>query len=316
MNYGGDVKKGYFILFFQICNLFAEETSFSKLFSEFHSSNDSLQKVIEERIEQNIAKFRSVEASKVILPLRDIQSQESLWGVVDPRVVNVDVFLKLKKRKRLTLKEYRGISDLVSSSLAEKNQVIQVNIKDDEGFRWNEESEDCKPLFKATEIEQEIQSFLKDHLVNREIVWTQVNVSEKDFSCIVEGSHDSAKTSHLESRKELMNFLSDLCASSKIKILPRTLKAENQNKETFFIWAERASFLIVGFVLCAFALEMRKKKKKKINLSQNSESIEGAIVLTKIVERSPDEAAKWMVRTLMSEPEENKSQSRIIDDSL
>lgn len=324
MNYGGDVKKGYFILFFLLNSTFAEEMSISRLFSDFQNGNNSSQRIIEERLEQDISKFRSVEASRLILPFGEIQSQESLWGVADPRVLNVDVVLKLKKRKRLTLNEYRGISDLVSSSLSEKDRVIQVNIKDEEGFRWSEDGEDSRAFFKAAEVEQEIQSFLKDRLARKEIIWTHINVSEKDFSCLVEGHHDSRKTSFLESRKELMSFLSDFCTSSKIKVLPSTLNAESQNKESLFLWAERVSFALVGFALCAFVLQVKRKRKSLESVAENYGNTEGAIVLTKIVERSPDEAAKWMVKALLSEPLEkdqrkiksNNSEARIIDDSL
>jgi flagellar biosynthesis/type III secretory pathway M-ring protein FliF/YscJ len=317
------VKKGYFILFFLLKNSFAEEMSFSKLFSDFQSGSDSSQRIIEQRLEQDIAKFSSVEASRVVLPLNEIQSQESLWGVADPRVVNVDVVLKLKKRKRLTSNEFRGISDLISSSLSESNRVLQVNIKDQEGFRWNEESEDSKSFFKASEIEQEIQSFINDQSLRKGIVWSHVSVSDKDFSCLLEGRYDSDQTRLIEARKELMTFMSDLCTASKIKILPYTLNAENKNKEKVYLWIERASFLLIGFSLCALAFRIRRKKVNQKRSQTTDESAEGAIVLTKIVERSPDEAAKWMVKTLMSEPmsheekiKKKNCKSRIIDDSL
>jgi hypothetical protein len=321
MNLGGDVKKGYFILFFLLKNSFAEEMGFSKLFSDFQSASDSSQRVIEERLEQDIGKFRSVEASRVILPLGEIQSQESLWGVSDPRVVNVDVVLKLKKRKRLTLNEFRGISDLISSSLSEKNRMLQVNIKDEEGFRWSEESDESQSFFKASEIEQEIQSFIKEQSLRNNISWTHVNVSEKDFSCLLEGRFDLNQPRIVDARKEAMTFLGDFCSSSKIRLLPSLLNAENKNKEKLFLWMERLSFILVGFSVCGLALRLRRKKfSEKIYSKEDSD--EGAIVLTKIVERSPDEAAKWMVKALMSESlrpneKENKnSQSRIIDDQL
>jgi predicted GH43/DUF377 family glycosyl hydrolase len=90
-----------------------------------------------------------VEASRVVLPIGELESKESLWGVADPRVVNVDVVLKLKKRKRLTFNEFRGITDLVSSSLSEKNRVLQVNVKDEEGISgWSDENEESKSLLK------------------------------------------------------------------------------------------------------------------------------------------------------------------------
>ena len=317
------MKKGYFILFFLLKNSFAEEMSLSKLFSDFQSGSDSSQRIIEQRLEQDIAKFSSVEASRVVLPLNEIQSQESLWGVADPRVVNVDVVLKLKKRKRLTLNEFRGISDLISSSLSEKNRIVQVNIKDQEGFRWDEESEDAKSFFKAAQIEQEVQYFLKEQSIRKEIAWSHISVSDKDFSCLVEGQYNNEKINMLETRKELMNFLGDFCSSSKIRILPSKLNAENKTKERFFLWFERISFILIGFSLCSLVYGIRKKKIITDSVMLKNEGGDGAIVLTKIVERSPDEAAKWMVKSLMSESikvgegkNKKNNESRIIDDSL
>jgi hypothetical protein len=59
-------------------------------------------------------------------------------------------------------------------------------------------------------------------------------------------------------------------------------------------------------------------------IQKEDESNEGAIVLTRIVDRSPDEAAKWMVKALMSETSleiktenrKNNPDPRIIDDSV
>jgi hypothetical protein len=51
--------------------------------------------------------------------------------------------------------------------------------------------------------------------------------------------------------------------------------------------------------------------------AEASES-EDAIILTKIVDRNPDQAAKWMVRAMLSEngsPEEEKAKPQIFDQS-
>jgi hypothetical protein len=317
------LRKGYSILFFLLNSAIAEETNFSNIFFDFQSGNDSSQKVIEERLEQDIAKFRSVEASRVVLPFGELESKESIWGVADPRVVNVDVVLKLKKRKRLTFNEFRGISDLVSSSLSEKNRVLQVNVKDEEGFRWSDESEESKSLFKAAEIEQEINSFLKDQSSN-EILWSNISVSDKDFSCYLEGRYISSKRDLAETRKEVMDFLGDFCTSSKIRILPSNTNAQIEIKEKLYQWGERISFILVGFSFCGLIFRLRKKRLSLSKIQKEEENNEGAIVLTRIVERSPDEAAKWMVKALMSESSleintqnsKNNPESRIIDDSV
>ena len=317
------MRKGYSILFFLLNSAFAEEMNFSNLFSDFQSGNDSSQRIIEERLEQDISKFRSVEASRVVLPVGELESKESLWGVADPRVVNVDVVLKLKKRKRLTFNEYRGISDLVSSSLSEKNRVLQVNVKDEEGFRWSDENEESKGLFKAAEIEQEITSFLKDQSSN-EILWSNIHVSDKDFSCSLEGRYVSSKRESVETRKEVMNFLGDFCASSKIKILPSKINTKIEINEKLYLWGERFSFILMGFAFCGLLFRMQKKRQGLSPIQKENESNEGAIVLTRIVDRSPDEAAKWMVKALMSETSleiktengKNNPDPRIIDDSV
>ena len=317
------MRKGYSILFFLLNSAFAEEMNFSNLFSDFQSGNDSSQRIIEERLEQDISKFRSVEASRVVLPVGELESKESLWGVADPRVVNVDVVLKLKKRKRLTFNEFRGISDLVSSGLSEKNRVLQVNVKDEEGFRWSDENEESKSLFKAAEIEQEITSFLKDQS-SSEIMWSNIHVSDKDFSCSLEGRYVSPMRDLVQTRKEVMSFLGDFCASSKIKVLPSKINTKIEIKEKLYLWGERVSFILMGFAFCGFIFRLRKKNLSFSGIQKEDESNEGAIVLTRIVDRSPDEAAKWMVKALMSETSleiktengKNNPDPRIIDDSV
>lgn len=295
----------------------------SNLFSDFQSGNNSSQRIVEERLEQDISKFRSVEASRIVLPVGELESKESIWGLADPRVVNVDVVLKLKKRKRLTFNEFRGISDLVISSLSEKNRVLQVNVKDEEGFRWSDENEESKSLFKAAEIEQEITSFLKDQS-SSEIMWSNIHVSDKDFSCSLEGRYVSPKRDLVQSRKEVMSFLGDFCASSKIKILPSKINTNIEIKEKLYLWSERVSFIIMGFAFFGLIFRLRKKNLGLSGIQKENDSNEGAIVLTRIIERSPDEAAKWMVKELMSETSlkiktengKNNPDTRIIDDSV
>lgn len=277
----------------------AGEINFAGLFEGGSDAKIIEHRKLEEKLEGNLNNFRSVASSKVVIPVNNNSRVESLWGMTEARVLPVEVILKLKKRKRLSLDEYKGIFNLVASSLAERNQVVQPVIRDEDGFEWSEESAEAKELFKATALENEIWDRLKIQW-NRNVTWTQVHVSAKDGACKISGTYSvKAYNLNLQLRRDVMSLLQDLCPSARLSMTPSREILEALTATSMVQWVERIAYLIMGFAIWGiyYALTHRKKLKKDV---PNTED-DGAIILTKIVERSPDQAAKWMVQALLSE---------------
>jgi hypothetical protein len=301
-----------------ISNSFAGEMNFGGLFNGFSGSKISDQRILEEKIESNLNSFRSVSSSKVVVPRNEISRAESLWGVNEAQILSVEVILNLKKRKRLTQNEYKSISNLVSSSLSEKNLVVQAVIRDEEGFEWTDDSAQAKQYFQITAQENEIW----DRLLagwSKDVQWKSVSVSEKDGACKIDGSYEAQEFDpNLKLRREVLGLLGDLCPSARLSLTPLTKTMEASSTENLILWVERGAYLVLGFALWGLVFSLRKFRKRKTSSELNDE--DGAIILTKIVERSPDQAAKWMVRAMLSdsdseEQSDNSSKPQIFDQS-
>lgn len=294
----------------------AGELNFAGLFDSFGGNKISQQREIEQRIENDINNFRSIKSSRVIIPVEDAKN-ENIWGLSEARVLPVEVILKLKKRRRLTQNEFTSISNLLSSSLSNKNQMVQPVIRDEEGFEWTDETSESKGYFKATALEHEIWDRLKNV---KDVDWASVHVSPSDSSCKIFGSFN-AKEDHpdIQVRRNVMTTLGDLCTSARLSIAaPKTESAKAGSADSVLLLLERGAYILLGFALWGLYTAFRKHKKVARADTPVTDT-EDAIILTQIVDRSPDQAAKWMVRALMSEPasssEENKK-PQIFDQSL
>ncbi len=296
----------------------AGEINFAGIFDSFGGNKITQQRELESRLENDINNFRSVHSSRVMIPVAEGSRVESVWGSNEARVLSVEVILKLKKRRRLSQDEYKSIYNLVSSSLGNKNQVIQPIVRDEEGYEWNEENADTKEFFKAAALEHEIRDRLNAPWA-KEISWTQVHVSEKDASCKITGNYLNANSEpKMEIRRDVMSVLGTLCSSARLTVNPAGtyLKATSP----WLLWLERAAYVFFGFSiwgLCFSSLKMWKRSRVQVIHKNNTEA-EDAIILTQMVERSPDQAAKWMVRALLSESQskdEEKKEPQIFDQS-
>jgi len=296
----------------------AGEINFAGIFDSFGGNKITQQRELESRLEGDINNFRSVLSSRVVIPVAEGSRTESIWGMNEARVLSVEVILKLKKRRRLSNDEYKSIYNLVSTSLSNKNQIVQPIVRDEEGYEWNEESLASKEFFKAAALEHEIRDRLNTPWA-KEIAWTQVHVSEKDGSCKIAGNYLNGHSEpKMEIRRDVMNVLGTLCSNARLTVNPAGayLKASN----SWLVWVERAAYIFFGFSIWGLffsGLKMWNKSRVQVMHRNNTEA-EDAIILTQMVERSPDQAAKWMVRALLSESEaknEEKKEPQIFDQS-
>ncbi|MEZ4814835.1 MAG: hypothetical protein R3A80_06460 [Bdellovibrionota bacterium] len=295
----------------------AGEINFAGIFDSFSGNQISKQRELEQRLENDINSFQSVRSSRVIVPVSETSRVEGLWGQTEARVLPVDVILKLRKRRRLSEDEYKGIYNLISSSLANRNQVIQANIRDEEGFEWSSENKQAKSFFKAASLEHEIWDRLKGPLA-KEITWTGVHVSDADASCKITGKYlnkDSA--TNLEIRRDVMSVLGDLCSSARLSISRKRFAKAGVE---WFAWLERAAYVLFGFALWGLAFSVIKMRglKKLSSFEAGNQDGDDAIILTQMVERSPDQAAKWMVKAMLSEKSsktEENANPQIFDQS-
>lgn len=296
----------------------AGEINFAGIFDSFGGNKITQQRELESRLESDINNFRSVLSSRVIIPVAEGSRVESVWGMNEARILSVEVILKLKKRRRLSKDEYKSIVNLVSTSLSNKNQIVQPMLRDEEGYEWNEESAESKDFFQAAALEHEIRDRLSSPWA-KEIVWTQVHVSEKDNSCKISGNYlNTDAEPKMEIRRDVMNVLGTLCSSARLTVNPagRYLKATSP----WFLWFERAVYIFLGFSIWGLffsAIKLWKGSGVQV-MEKNNTDAEDAIILTQMVERSPDQAAKWMVRALLSESnakDEEKKEPQIFDQS-
>lgn len=307
------------ILFLNLYSLpmLGGEVNLAGIFSGFKGDDSSEQRQLEQRLESELAKFRSVESASILIPIGEAAKQESLWGNSDPRILPVEVVLKLKKPKRLTQKEFQSITNLVSSGLSERNRVVQVVVRDVEGYEWSDESPETLSLFKVASVENEMSDKLTPQWVD-EISWQEFT-AVPNGSCSISGTYLKKSGSiPMEIRSGVMNVLQGICKTARIKIVPSVSQAGLSQNETL-LWIERLSFVMIGFAVFGIGF-LRRKYGKNESKETKPTSDDDAIILTKIVERSPDEAAKWMVRALLSdsdsqdsEEEKNKQPPQIFD---
>ncbi len=297
------MKKFVGVIFYSVIPVvFSGEINFSGVFDSFSGSKVSEQRSLEQKLEENLNNLRSIASSRVVIPLSQASHVESLWGTGEAKVLPVEVILTLHKRKRLTQNEYQSIYNMISSSLSEKNQIVQPVIRDQEGFEWTEESAVAKEYYQATHLENELWDRLNAQW-GKDVAWTQVHVSEKDGACQISGTTATFQpNTDLQLRREVMTVLGGLCSSAKLSVLPKT-KGLLATTDQWLQWGQNLSYVFVGFALWGlfFAL-IRLKKRKPQKLSDDDA---GAIIMTKIAERSPDQAAKWMVRAMLSEKSED-----------
>lgn len=294
----------------------AGEINFSGLFDSLGGNKITQQREIESKLESDINNFRSVLSSRVIIPVADNSRIENIWSNHEAQVLPVEVILKLKKRRRLSKDEYTSIHNLINSSLSSKNQIVQAIVRDEEGYEWSEEKVPTKDYFKATSLEHEIWDRLIGPL-SKEVAWAQVHVSEQDGSCKISGNYLSDSAANMEIRRDVMGVLGALCTSARLTVSPFSkLKASSD----WVLWFERSLYILLGFSLwgLAFAVLKYKNKTEVKSYGRSQSEAEDAIILTQMVDRSPDQAAKWMVRALLSESkaktEENK-EPQIFDQS-
>ena len=297
----------------------AGEINFSGLFDSISGANVSDQRKVEEKLETNLKSFRSIASSQVIIPVSEVSRIESLWGMSEARVLPVEVILKLKKRRRMLQNEYKSIMNLVSSSLSEKNIVVQPVIRDEEGFEWSEDGAEAKEYFKATALENEIWERLQAGW-SKTVQWSKINVSEKDGACKIEGSFESHDFDpNLKLRREIMSLLGDLCTAARLTLSPTANAVNTASSYDFYLWLERAAYVLLGFALWGLGFAVLKWRTPPKSLEVQAD--EDAIILTKMVDRNPDEAAKWMVRAMLldsstGQEQEKNSKPQDFDQSL
>lgn len=291
-------------------SLQAGEINFAGIFDSMGGNKITEHREIESKLENDINNFRSILSSRVIIPVNESSRVESIWGVSEARVVPVEVILKLKKRRRLLKDEFTSIHNLISSSLSNKNQLIQPIVRDEEGYEWSDETLQSKEYFKAASLEHEIRDRLNDSWA-KEIQWAQIHVSERDGSCKISGNYLNKNVGpKMEIRREVMGILGNLCSSARLSVSPANiqLKASSQ----WMLWLERGTYVLLGFAVWGLSITLIKFRNKGDLRSFESKSndAEDAIILTQMVERSPDQAAKWMARALLSESQSKKEENK------
>lgn len=304
------MRKSVAVLFYSfVPALFAGEINFSGIFDSFAGARITEQRKVEENLEENLRSFKSIASSRVIIPVAEISKVESLWAQNDAKMLPVEVTLKLKKRKRMLQNEYRSIYNLVSTALEEKNQMVQPVIRDEEGFEWSEDNPESMGYFKAAALESEIWERLKTQGY-KEVSWTEVNVSDKDGSCKIIGSYDDKNFNpKLQIRRDIMTLVGDLCQTARISLTPTARALSFASENSIYFWIERLAYVLLGFAVWGFVFSVIKIRRPKAQQKAHKEEDHGAIILTKIVERNPDQAAKWMVRALLSESESKDKKS-------
>ncbi len=293
----------------------AGEAPVINFFESAQEKDLSEQRQLEARIEGDLNKFRSILESRVVIPFGGIKHEENLWGRTEPRTMSVEVILTLKKKKRLTHNEFKSVSNVINSALSQKDQIIEISIRDEDGRVWNEEDIAIAELFEITKLEQEIEDKLNARWSDH-ILWKSIEVSNSDKACTLKGEYKSnskeAATADLsrpnDIRKDILGVLEDKCSSARL-----VLKAEKKpelvsvfSKNTL-TWIERIGYFLLGISAWGLLALLYTSRSKKLPKMEKPD--EDAIILTRMVERSPDEAAKWMVQALLSDtPEDAKSE--------
>lgn len=295
------MKKHIFFLsvLFFTPRLRAGELNLAGLFEGFADTKISEQRRVEEKLEQELKSFRSILSARVMIPEGEVSKVESVWGMNEPRVLPVAVTLSLRKTKRLSQNEFHSITSLVTAALSEKDRVVQAIVRDEGGFEWSEEGEESKAYFKSAALESEIWERINRQW-SRNLLWQQVHVSDQDASCVISATYNRAEyVPDLKTRREMMELLQDICPTSRISLLPTKHSSSTAASKLWMQWLENVSYVVLGFALWGLSFALFKRKDRFKGSPQKE--AEDAIVLTKIVERSPDQAAKWMLRAMLSE---------------
>ena len=288
-----------------LCPINAGEMNLSGIFAGFQGDDKSEQQKLENRLEEDLAKFRSVESASVMIPVSEASHQENLWGVSEPGILSVEAVVKLKKRRRLLQDELKGITNLITSALADRNRVVQVMVRDQDGYEWTDDKPETAGFFKIAKLENEVSDRLQGQY-GSEIDWKKINVNAAG-NCLVSGTYlKPADVIPMQVRSEVMSVLQGVCKTAKIKIVPQVALAGGYDPT--LLWLERAAFVLIGFGVFGVAWHFRRKARQ-VKVEKDEVMDGDAIILTKIVERSPDEAAKWMVRALLSDSDDKEKVS-------
>lgn len=314
------MKSNYFwcgLVFFQFS--YAGDINFEGFLNSFSSNKQEERRELEKNIEANIDRFRSVQSSKVLFPNRSEDRVSGLWGLSEAKVIPVEVNLKLHKRKRLTENELKGIHNLLNTSLSSANQMVQAIVRDEEGYEWSVDGVGVAEYFKAAEKEHEILDRLKAAWPYG-VEWKDVNVSEADSSCKISGRYtEKSADNNSKLRQEIMSAVGNLCSTARLSITPPLAMRASIGHQAL-VWIERGAFVLLGFSLWGLVFSIRSFRKKRLEQKsrEGAELGDDAILLTQIVDGGHDQAAKWMVKAMLSENTQNKEKkdSQIFDQSL